>query len=152
MNRKITRMRVLLWLPIALASTCVAAQTTSAPPAGRLLASNCFQCHGYDGKSSIGFERLSGESSNEIYNELREMRSKSKPDIMDMHARGYTDAQLRLLADYLSKAKTSTSTSTAKTSTSAPSAVAVTSTSSSDTETSKEKKSKKSTEKKESKS
>ena len=104
MNRKITRLRALLWLPIALASTCVAAQTvTTAAPAGRLLASNCFQCHGYNGKSSIGFERLAGESSNEIYKELREMRTKSRPDIMDMHSRGYTDAQIRLIADYLSK-------------------------------------------------
>jgi cytochrome c553 len=104
MNRKITRLRVLLWLPIALACTCAAAQTTSvAPPAGRLLASNCFQCHGYDGKSSIGFERLAGESSNEIYKELREMRTKVPPKMMDMHARGYSDAQIRLIADYLSK-------------------------------------------------
>ena len=104
MNRKITRLRALLWLPIALASTCVAAQTvTTAPPAGRLLASNCFQCHGLNGKSNIGFEHLAGESSNEIYNELREMRTKSRPDIMDLHARGYTDAQIRLIADYLSK-------------------------------------------------
>ena len=114
MNREITRWRALLWLPVALASSCVAAQTTTAPPAGRLLASNCFQCHGYDGKSSIGFERLSGESSNEIYNELREMRSKSRPDIMDMHARGYTDAQMRLIADYLATRK-STSGTTATT-------------------------------------
>ncbi len=103
MNRKISRLRAILWLPIALASTYVAAQTTTAPPAGRLLASNCFQCHGYNGKSSVGFDRLVGESSNEIYNELREMRTKSKPGIMEMHARGYTDAQIRLLADYLSK-------------------------------------------------
>jgi cytochrome c553 len=110
MNREITRWRALLWLPVALASSCVAAQTTTAPPAGRLLASNCFQCHGYDGKSTIGFERLSGESSNEIYNELREMRTKSKPDIMDIHARGYTDAQMRLIADYLATPKSTSST------------------------------------------
>ena len=119
MNRKITRLRALLWLPIALASTCVAAQTTTtAPPAGRLLASNCFQCHGYDGKSSIGFERLSGESSSEIYKELIEMRTKSRPDIMDMHARGYTDAQIRLIADYLSKTNTTSGTTSSATSTS----------------------------------
>ena len=104
MNPRKLRLRSLFVLPIALASTCVAAQTvTTAPPAGRLLASNCFQCHGYNGKSSIGFERLAGESSNEIYKELREMRTKSRPDIMDMHSRGYTDAQIRLIADYLSK-------------------------------------------------
>jgi sulfide dehydrogenase cytochrome subunit len=104
MNQKTMRLRVLLWLPFALASTCVTAQTTSAaPPAGRLLASNCFQCHGNNGKSNIGFERLAGSSSSEIYNELREMRSKVPPKMMDMHARGYSDAQIRLIADYLSK-------------------------------------------------
>jgi cytochrome c553 len=141
MNRKITRLRALLWLPIALASSYVAAQTTTAPPAGRLLASNCFQCHGYDGKSSIGFERLSGESSNEIYNELREMRTKSKPDIMDMHARGYSDAQLRLIANYLSAQKTTTSTAT-KTSTSTVTTAASSSTTKQSTEIKKSKKSK----------
>lgn len=110
MNPRKLRLRSLLGLPIALASFCVAAQTaTTAPPAGRLLASNCFQCHGYDGKSSIGFERLAGKSSSEIYKELVEMRSKSTPKMMNMHARGYTDAQARLIADYLSK-QTSTST------------------------------------------
>ena len=64
MNPRKLRLRSLLGLPIALASFYVAAQTTSTePPAGRLLASNCFQCHGYNGKSSIGFEDLAGESS-----------------------------------------------------------------------------------------
>ena len=104
MNPRKLRLRSLLGLPIALASFCVAAQTTSTePPTGRLLASNCFQCHGYNGKSSIGFEDLAGESSSEIYKELLEMRSKVPPKMMDMHARGYSDAQIRLIADYLSK-------------------------------------------------
>jgi cytochrome c553 len=31
------------------------------------------------------------------------MRSKVPPKMMDMHARGYSDAQIRLIADYLSK-------------------------------------------------
>ena len=104
MNPRKLRLRSLLGLPIVLASFYVAAQTTSTePPAGRLLASNCFQCHGYNGKSSIGFEQLAGHSSSEIYKELLEMRSKVPPQMMDMHARGYSDAQIRLIADYLSK-------------------------------------------------
>lgn len=98
------RLRSVLGLMIALASFSAAAQvTTATPPAGRLLAANCFQCHGYNGKSSIGFERLAGESVSEIYNELREMRSKVPPKMMDMHARGYSDAQIKLIAEYLSK-------------------------------------------------
>jgi len=104
MNPRKLRLRTLIGLPIALASFCVAAQTaTTEPPSGRLLASNCFQCHRYNGKSSIGFERLAGKSSSEIYKEMAEMRSKSKPKMMDMHAHGYTDAQARLISDYLSK-------------------------------------------------
>ena len=102
MSRKTSVLRGLFGLPLALASLCAAAQTAE-PPAGRLLASNCFQCHGYNGKSSIGFDRLAGESASEIYSELMEMRSKMPPKMMDMHARGYSEAQIRLIADYLSK-------------------------------------------------
>lgn len=71
------------------------------PPPGRLLASNCFQCHGTNGKGP-GFEKLAGESANEIYKELVEFRSgKEGQGIMAKHAMGYTDAQLRQLADWL---------------------------------------------------
>ena len=48
-------------------------------PAGRLLASNCFQCHGTDGKGP-GFERLAGKSANDIYHELVEMRAGEEGD------------------------------------------------------------------------
>jgi sulfide dehydrogenase cytochrome subunit len=68
---------------------------------GRLLASNCFQCHGTNG--SGGFERLAGMSASEIVSEMREMRRENPPEMMDVHARGYSDAQIRLIADYLSK-------------------------------------------------
>jgi sulfide dehydrogenase cytochrome subunit len=73
------------------------AQTTAVVP-GRLLASNCFQCHGTNGTG--GLERLAGESASEIISELKEMRTKTPPDMMDVHARGYTDAQIKLIADY----------------------------------------------------
>mgnify|MGYP003558489271 FL=1 len=89
-----------IFLLAALAATSLAAsaQTVVSPP-GRLLASNCFQCHGTDGRG--GFDKLTGESASEIYNELREMRAENKPgDIMNRHAAGYTDAQLKLIAEY----------------------------------------------------
>jgi cytochrome subunit of sulfide dehydrogenase len=68
---------------------------------GRLLASNCFQCHGTNG--SGGFERLSGESAAELYSELTEYLSGGEdPDgIMAAHVAGYTTAQLRVIANYL---------------------------------------------------
>jgi len=86
--------------------------TSSAPPPlpppstsdihpGRLLASNCFQCHGTNG--SGGFDRIQG--STELLSELRKFASGEEDPggIMAAHAVGYTDEQLQLIADFLSK-------------------------------------------------
>ena len=81
------------------ASLCATAQTS---PAGRLLASNCFQCHGTNGKGP-GFDTLAGKSASEIYKELIEFRSgKEGNGLMAKHSLGYTDAQLRQLSQWLS--------------------------------------------------
>lgn len=91
---------------IAPAALCAALflppSVEAAPPAGRVLASQCAQCHGTNGNGP-GFDELAGKSSNELYNELREMKySPLVEGIMDRQARGYTDAQLLLISDYLS--------------------------------------------------
>ena len=84
---------------LAYAGLSAQAQTT---PAGRLLASNCFQCHGTNGKGP-GFDTLAGKSANEIYKDMIEFRSgKEGNGIMAKHSLGYTDAQLRQLAQWLS--------------------------------------------------
>ena len=70
------------------------------PPPGRLLAAQCAQCHGTDG--SGGFEDIAGKPASDLYNDLREMKQRPPETIMDRQARGYTDAQLRAIADYLS--------------------------------------------------
>jgi cytochrome c553 len=44
------------------------------PLNGRLLAGNCFRCHGTNGQGP-GFDRLNDKSAREIYRELREMKS-----------------------------------------------------------------------------
>lgn len=87
-------------LATLLAASPLAAQTrVPPPPPGRLLASNCFQCHGTDGRG--GLERIAGKSANEIYGELKEMQRKTPGnDIMVPHAKGYTDEQLRSIANY----------------------------------------------------
>ena len=84
----------------AQSSAQTSAQT--APPAGRLLASNCFQCHGTNGKGP-GFDTLAGNSASEIYKDLKEFQSgKEGNGIMAKHAMGYTDAQLLSLSSWLS--------------------------------------------------
>jgi cytochrome subunit of sulfide dehydrogenase len=85
---------------LALAAGLSQAQSA---PAGRLLASNCFQCHGTNGRGP-GFDKLTGESASEIYSELKEFQSgKEGRGIMARHAMGYTDAQLRLIAGWLAQ-------------------------------------------------
>ena len=72
---------------------------------GRLLASNCFQCHGTNGTG--GFDRLAGKSASEIYGELREFAS-GKEDangIMAAHAMGFSDAQLKSVASYFASVR-----------------------------------------------
>jgi cytochrome c553 len=65
---------------------------------GRLLASNCFQCHGTMGTG--GFEQIRGKSANELI----EFQGKTaSSDIMAAHAQGYTTDQLRKIAAYLKK-------------------------------------------------
>lgn len=94
-------------LLLALGSAALAQTTGSqpVPPAGRLLASNCFQCHGTNGKGP-GFDTIGGKSASEIYKELKEFRSgKEGNGIMAKHAMGYTDAQLQSLAAWLATQK-----------------------------------------------
>lgn len=84
------------------------AQTAGAPPPGRLLASNCFQCHGTDGNAVSGFERLAGMSVKKFAEEMREMKTETdEAGIMEPHANAYTDAQLREMGKYFaSQART----------------------------------------------
>jgi cytochrome c553 len=83
----------------ALTAGSVHAQT---PPAGRRLASNCYQCHGTNGQGP-GFDTIAGKSSDEIYKKLLEFRAGKEGDgLMTKHAMGYTDAQMRLMSQWLS--------------------------------------------------
>jgi cytochrome c553 len=63
---------------------------------GRLLASNCSQCHGTLGTS--GFGEIRGSDSSE----LTEFATKTaNGNIMVAHAQGYTPEQLQAIAAYL---------------------------------------------------
>ncbi len=65
---------------------------------GRLLASNCFQCHGTYG--SGGFDRIMGKG--DLLGDLRKYAASTNTnDIMAVHVQGYTDAQLQAIASYL---------------------------------------------------
>ncbi len=90
---------LILMTAIANAEESSAPSTVSGNTQGRLLASNCFQCHGTYG--SGGVDKLLGKS--DIYSELMEYLSGAEdPDsIMAAHVKGYTQEQLQAIADYL---------------------------------------------------
>ena len=75
-------------------STALVAQPANTE--GRLLASNCFQCHGTLGTG--GFEQIRGKSANEL---LEYQRKPAASNIMAAHIQGYTAEQLNKIAAYL---------------------------------------------------
>jgi sulfide dehydrogenase cytochrome subunit len=86
-------MHLVILAAVAALAVPVAAQAQApASPPGRLLASNCFQCHGTEaGAAGV----LPAYSESAVRNE-----ASTTGDIMNRHAAGYTDAQLKLIADY----------------------------------------------------
>ncbi len=94
--------RIFICAGFAALSVWSQASAAAQPHPGRLLASNCFQCHGTDGRK--GFEELAGKSSSSIYEEMKEMQTKAADkNIMNAHARGFSDNEIWLIADYFSK-------------------------------------------------
>ena len=68
---------------------------------GRALASNCFQCHGTNG---YGYEELAGSDASGIIHDMIEMTADNVGDnIMNVHARAYTQAEIALIADFFSR-------------------------------------------------
>jgi len=61
----------------------------------------CAQCHGTNG-AGPGFDEIAGKSASELFHELIEMKYRPIEGIMDRQARGYTDDQLGLIANFLS--------------------------------------------------
>jgi sulfide dehydrogenase cytochrome subunit len=89
-------------VPFAMAAIAASASVhAQVGQAGRLLASNCFQCHGTNGKG--GFDAINGKSVGEIYKKLKEFQAGKEGDgLMTKHALGYTDAQMVALDKWLS--------------------------------------------------
>ncbi|WP_373017337.1 cytochrome c [Thiomicrorhabdus sp.] len=77
--------------------TPVSAYTASV---GRLLASQCAQCHGTNGYSVNSWDSLAGESASELVAEMLEIKAGEEAPIMQAQAHGYTDAEIQALAEW----------------------------------------------------
>ncbi|GAB3656245.1 c-type cytochrome [Ramlibacter alkalitolerans] len=74
----------------------------------RTLAANCAQCHGTDGHPAAGSELppLAGRPRAELLAQLQAFKAGTRPStIMQQLARGYSDAQLELLAAWFAAQK-----------------------------------------------
>ena len=105
-----------LFFAVSLAGPAMSQQIdyTYTPNDGRLLASNCFQCHGVNGANSKAFEGLAGK--NDVYKELLEMNQSSgterEEELMAVHAKAFSkmggvngangpQIEMKLISDYL---------------------------------------------------
>lgn len=74
--------------------------TVWAQPNGELLASQCFQCHGFNGKSLGEIDSIAGKSAGDLYGDLKEFQTNGKKDIMSLQSRLYTDDELWAISQY----------------------------------------------------
>jgi sulfide dehydrogenase cytochrome subunit len=82
------------------------AATAPAPPpspaAVRNMISNCYSCHGTDGRSPGAIPSLTGKNAEQALLQLKEFKSgQLAATVMTRHAKGYTDAELEALANYI---------------------------------------------------
>lgn len=71
-----------------------------------LLAASCAACHGTQGHSVGGTPSLAGLDQLYFIEQMQQFKTGERPSsVMMKYARGYTEAEIRLLADYFSSQK-----------------------------------------------
>ncbi len=97
---------------VSAAALCLLASAQAAqaadPYLARNLAATCANCHGTDGKAvkDSGIDALAGMEKVKLLQKLDDYRNGRKPaTIMQQIAKGYTDEQLGLIADYFAAQK-----------------------------------------------
>ena len=91
-----------------LASTQASAQSAQDATLARNLAATCANCHGTNGHAvkGSGMDALAGMEKAKILQKLADYKSGDKPaSIMHQIAKGYTEAQLDLIAGYFAAQK-----------------------------------------------
>jgi cytochrome c553 len=76
------------------------------PNLGRNLAATCANCHGTDGRSAGGTASLAGTSRADIVRKMQDFKAGRTPaTVMHQLAKGYTDEQIALAADWFAAQK-----------------------------------------------
>ena len=73
---------------------------------GAMLSNSCSACHGTDGKSPGAIPGIYGKSAAYIQQALSEFRAGTRTStVMERHAKGYSDEEIKLIADYIASLK-----------------------------------------------
>ena len=87
-------------------STVYAASNSPNISQGTMLSNSCSACHGTDGKSPGAIPSINGKSAQFINQALTEFRSGNRAStVMGRHAKGYSDKEIKLIADYFASLK-----------------------------------------------
>ncbi len=71
---------------------------------GAILSASCEGCHGTGGRSPGAIPAIAGKSLDYIVDMLQSYRSgERQATVMGRHANGYTEEEIRLIAEYFSK-------------------------------------------------
>jgi len=90
-------------IAVALAGAA-SAQAPASTTLGRNLAAQCATCHGTNGKSVAEVASLAGQPAATMVQKMKDYRDGKLPaSIMHQLAKGYSDEQVALMADYFSK-------------------------------------------------
>ena len=90
-----------------LASSAGLAQASGLPQTPPpYFAANCANCHGTDGKSTAAIPGIAGKDKAWLEEVLKAYKQGTRPaTIMPQLAKGYTDEEIAILADYFSRQK-----------------------------------------------
>ena len=90
----------------AMAATLAVAATPAAAQDVRYLAANCANCHGTDGRAVSAIPPLAGRDRAYLEETMKAYKTGARPaTIMHQLAKGYTDEEIAILAEYFAKQK-----------------------------------------------
>jgi len=71
-----------------------------------MLSITCAGCHGTDGKSAGTIPSIAGKSADYISQAMMDFRDEKRPStVMMRHAKGYSDEEIKLIAEYFASKK-----------------------------------------------
>ncbi|HTN50226.1 MAG TPA: c-type cytochrome [Burkholderiaceae bacterium] len=89
---------------LALAGSGLSAQTPALPANAGYLAGNCANCHGTTGNAKGAMPSLAGQKKDFIVEQMKAFRDgKRTATIMHQLSKGYSDAQIELIADHFAR-------------------------------------------------